>query len=90
MTETVERTDGPAIGRPIRRKEDARLLTGRTNWTDNIQLPGTLHMATLRSSVAHARITRIDTSAAAAAEGVAAVYTGADFPDLVRTGTAGT
>lgn len=82
MTETVERTDGPAIGRPIRRKEDARLLTGRTNWTDNIQLPGTLYMATLRSSVAHARITRIDTSAAAAAEGVVAVYTGADFPEL--------
>ena len=85
MTETVERTDGPAIGRSDRRKEDARLLTGRTNWTDNIQLPGTLHMATLRSSVAHARITRIDTSAAAAAEGVFAVYTGADFPDLLGT-----
>ncbi|MFC6239155.1 xanthine dehydrogenase family protein molybdopterin-binding subunit [Longivirga aurantiaca] len=85
MTETVERTDGPAIGRSDRRKEDARLLTGRTNWTDNIQLPGTLHMATLRSSVAHARITRIDTSAATAAEGVFAVYTGADFPDLLGT-----
>ena len=85
MTETVERTDGAAIGRSDRRKEDARLLTGRTNWTDNIQLPGTLHMATLRSSVAHARITRIDTSAAAAAEGVFAVYTGADFPDLLGT-----
>jgi carbon-monoxide dehydrogenase large subunit len=85
MTETVERLDGPAIGRSDRRKEDGRLLTGRTNWTDNIQLPGTLHMATLRSSVAHARITRIDTSAAAAAEGVFAVYTGADFPDLLGT-----
>ncbi len=85
MTSTVERTDGAAIGRSDRRKEDGRLLTGRTNWTDNIQLPGTLHMATLRSSVAHARITRIDTSAAAAAEGVFAVYTGADFPDLLGT-----
>ncbi len=85
MTETVERTDGAAIGRSDRRKEDGRLLTGRTNWTDNIQLPGTLHMATLRSSVAHARITRIDTSAAQAAEGVFAVYTGADFPDLLGT-----
>ncbi|MGE0819570.1 MAG: xanthine dehydrogenase family protein molybdopterin-binding subunit [Candidatus Nanopelagicales bacterium] len=85
MTETVERLDGPAIGRSDRRKEDGRLLTGRTNWTDNIQLPGTLYMATLRSSVAHARITRIDTTAAAAAEGVFAVYTGADFPDLLGT-----
>ena len=82
MTETVERLDGPAIGRPIRRKEDERLLFGRTNWTDNIQLPGTLHMATVRSPVAHARITRIDTSAALAAEGVLHVYTGADFPGL--------
>ena len=44
MTETVMRTDGAAIGRADRRKEDARLLTGRTNWTDNIQLPGTLLM----------------------------------------------
>ena len=72
MTETVMRTDGAAIGRADRRKEDARLLTGRTNWTDNIQLPGTLHMATLRSPMAHARILRIDTSAALALEGVAA------------------
>ena len=82
MTETVERTDGPAIGRPIRRKEDARLLTGRTNWTDNIQLPGTLHMSLLRCPMAHAKIVNIDTSAALAAEGVVAVYTGKDFPEL--------
>ena len=64
MTETVMRTDGAAIGRADRRKEDARLLTGRTNWTDNIQLPGTLHMACLRSSMAHAKILGIDASAA--------------------------
>ncbi|MFN8158775.1 MAG: molybdopterin cofactor-binding domain-containing protein [Candidatus Nanopelagicales bacterium] len=83
MTATEERVEGGAIGRPVRRKEDARLLTGKTNWTDNIQLPGTLHMATVRSPVAHARITNIDTSAAQAAEGVVHVYTGADFPDLV-------
>ena len=82
MTATEERVEGGAMGRPIRRKEDARLLTGKTNWTDNIQLPGTLHMATVRSPVAHARITNIDTTAALAAEGVVHVYTGADFPDL--------
>ena len=52
MTETVE-TSTP-LGRPIKRKEDAKLLHGRTNWTDNIQLPGTLHMAILRSPFAHA------------------------------------
>ena len=83
MTATEQFT-GAAIGRPIRRKEDERLLHGRTNWTDNIQLPGALHMATVRSPMAHAKIT-VNTDAAKAAEGVVHVYTGADFPDLVGT-----
>ena len=42
---------------PATRKEDARLITGRTRWTDNIILPGMLHLAVVRSPVAHARIT---------------------------------
>ena len=79
MTSTVEASPAD-IGQPRRRKEDARLLMGETEWTDNIQLPGTLHMAFLRSSIAHAKILRIDTSAAKLAEGVVHVYTGADFP----------
>ncbi|MSV73490.1 MAG: xanthine dehydrogenase family protein molybdopterin-binding subunit, partial [Actinobacteria bacterium] len=83
MTATIETTG--AVGRPIRRKEDERLLHGRTNWTDNIQLPGTLHMATLRSPMAHAKIAKIDITAALASEGVVHVYTGADFPDLPGT-----
>ena len=47
---------GPAreIGKARRRKEDARLITGRTRWTDNIVLPGMLHLAILRSPFAHA------------------------------------
>ena len=58
-------TDTPtALGRPIKRKEDAKLLHGQTNWTDNIQLPGTVHMAILRSPYAHAKITKLDVSAA--------------------------
>ncbi len=81
MTEVSDRTE-KAIGRPLRRKEDARLLTGRTQWTDSIQLPGALHMAFVRSPMAHATIASIDTSAAEAADGVIAVYTGADFPEL--------
>ena len=56
-------TMGPEIGKARRRKEDARLITGRTRWTDNLTLPGMLHLAVLRSPVAHARITSIDTSA---------------------------
>jgi carbon-monoxide dehydrogenase large subunit len=69
------------IGRDRRRKEDQRLITGRTRWTDNISVPGMLHLAMVRSPFAHARITNIDTSAAKAATNVVAVITGADIAD---------
>ncbi|HET7762972.1 MAG TPA: xanthine dehydrogenase family protein molybdopterin-binding subunit [Phycicoccus sp.] len=69
------------VGAARRRKEDQRLITGRTRWTDNIQLPGMLHLAMVRSPFAHARITAIDTSAAAAADGVVGVFTGKDLAD---------
>ncbi|MEJ7756306.1 MAG: 2Fe-2S iron-sulfur cluster-binding protein [Nocardioidaceae bacterium] len=49
------------IGSPRRRKEDQRLITGRTRCTDNIVLPGMLHLAMVRSPFAHATITTIDT-----------------------------
>ena len=76
-------TDTPtALGRPIRRKEDARLLHGQTNWTDNIQLPGTLHMAILRSPMAHARITKLDVSGALKMSNVVAAYGAAELGDL--------
>ncbi|MFC4854296.1 xanthine dehydrogenase family protein molybdopterin-binding subunit [Actinophytocola glycyrrhizae] len=77
MTATIE----PEVGRSRRRKEDARLITGRTRWTDNLTLPGLLHMAALRSPMAHARITNIDTSLARELPGVIGVFTGADFAD---------
>lgn len=54
----------PEVGRARVRKEDARLVTGRTNWTDNITVPGLLHIAILRSPMAHARIERIDVTPA--------------------------
>ncbi|MFF4990601.1 xanthine dehydrogenase family protein molybdopterin-binding subunit [Streptosporangium saharense] len=69
------------VGRARRRKEDARLVTGRTTWTDNIQLPGMLYVAFLRSPMAHARITRVDTSAARARPGVVAALSGRDLAD---------
>ena len=62
----------------IRRREDPRLITGRATYTDDVVLPGMAHAAILRSPHAHAKITSIDTSAAAAMDGVVAVYTGAD------------
>ena len=70
------------IGRERRRKEDQRLITGRTRWTDNITLPGMLHLAMVRSPFAHARINGIDTSEATAAPNVIAVMTGHDIADI--------
>lgn len=67
------------LGQALPRKEDARLITGRTQWTSSIQLPGTQFVAFLRSPEAHARITRIDISEAKRQPGVVAVLTGADL-----------
>jgi carbon-monoxide dehydrogenase large subunit len=80
VTATEERVE-PSIGQPLRRKEDARLVTGRTRWTDSVTLPGLLHVAVLRSPMAHARITRVDVSGALGKPGVVAAYTGADLAD---------
>jgi carbon-monoxide dehydrogenase large subunit len=66
------------IGKPVRRVEDRHLVTGRTEFIDNLTLPGMLHCAILRSPYAHARITKIDTSAAERLPGVHAVVTGED------------
>jgi carbon-monoxide dehydrogenase large subunit len=71
--------DDRELGRGRRRKEDAKLLTGQTTWTDNIALPGLLHMAVLRSPMAHARIVSVDVSAALELPGVIAAYSGADL-----------
>jgi carbon-monoxide dehydrogenase large subunit len=64
------------LGKSVKRKEDARFVVGRGNYVDDIVLPRMLHMAVLRSPLAHARINSIDTSAAAALPGVIAVVTG--------------
>lgn len=70
------------VGQRIKRVEDPRLITGTARYLDDIQLPGMLHAAVLRSSYAHARIKGINTEAAANAPGVVAVFTGKDFADL--------
>ena len=64
------------IGHSVKRVEDARLIEGQGNFLDDIALPGMLHMALVRSPVAHARINGIDTEAASAVDGVLAVVTG--------------
>jgi aerobic carbon-monoxide dehydrogenase large subunit len=63
------------------RKEDAHLVTGQTSWTDNLQLTGMLHVALVRSPVAHAKVASIDVSASLAQPGVVAAYTGADLAE---------
>ncbi len=67
------------IGASVRRKEDHRFLSGRGNYTDDINRPGQLYAVIQRADRPHARILGIDTAAAAAAPGVVAVYTGADM-----------
>jgi carbon-monoxide dehydrogenase large subunit len=67
------------IGQALRRVEDERYLTGRAVYLDDLTLPGCLHMAVWRSPVAHARIVRVDASAAAARPGIRAVLTPADM-----------
>jgi aerobic carbon-monoxide dehydrogenase large subunit len=79
VTAQAEETPVAELGRARLRKEDQRLITGQTNWTDNIRLPGMLHVAFLRSPYAHARITSVDVSAALGQPGVIAAYAGADF-----------
>jgi aerobic carbon-monoxide dehydrogenase large subunit len=63
----------------LRRKEDPRLIRGQGHFVDDVQLPGMLHGAVLRSPLAHARIVSIDTSAALQHPKVHAVITGADL-----------
>ena len=66
------------IGHPVRRKEDARLLTGRGRYSDDFTLPEQTYGAVVRSPHAHARILAVDAKAASAMAGVLAVLTGAD------------
>jgi carbon-monoxide dehydrogenase large subunit len=67
------------IGASVRRKEDLRFLSGRGQYTDDINRPGQTHAHILRSPHAHAAIKAIDTAAARAMPGVIAIFTGADL-----------
>jgi aerobic carbon-monoxide dehydrogenase large subunit len=67
------------IGRPMRRLEDARLVTGQGCFSDDFNLPGQSYAYVVRSPDAHARIVSIDTAEAAARPGVLAILTGADY-----------
>ena len=74
------------FGERIKRNEDPRLLTGQALFVDDVNLPGMLHVAFLRSPFAHARLTGFDASPARQRAGVVAVYAAADLGDYWRTG----
>ena len=78
-------TPGSILGHAVRRREDPRLVTGTGHYVDDMQPEGCLHIAFVRSTLAHARIRSLDVEAAAAAPGVVAVLSGADLglPDRV-------
>lgn len=75
----TDQITGREVGRSRPRKEDARLVTGQTTWTDNISVTGLLHLAVLRSPMAHARIDRVDVSPALRQPGVIAAFSGRDL-----------
>ena len=74
------------FGQPIKRNEDPRLLTGRALFTDDVQLAGMLHVAFLRSDLAHARIRSVELGGARERRGVVAVYTAGDLGEFWQPG----
>ena len=85
---TDEHATGPFLharwfGTPVKRREDPKLLTGTAAFIDDIALPGTLHMAMVRSPHAHARILGYDTSAALALPGVVTAVTGEEAESFI-------
>src|SRR5690348_10962938 len=73
---SLPQSNESVLGAPVLRREDARFLTGRGRYTDDITLPGTTHAAFVRSPHAHARVLSIDTTRAEQLPGVHAVFTG--------------
>jgi len=79
-------TPGSILGHAVRRREDPRLITGAGRYVDDIQQARCLHLAFVRSTLAHASIRSVDSAAAAAAPGVVAVFTAADLRLPARVG----
>ena len=82
METTVTKKIEPLVGKPIRRREDPRLITGTATYVEDIELPGMHYASVLRSPYPAARIEGIDTQAAEQHPGVVAVFTGKDIAHL--------
>jgi carbon-monoxide dehydrogenase large subunit len=78
------------VGERVKRREDPRLIQGRGTYVDDIKVTGMRHLAFKRSDIAHGRIRSIDTAAAAAMDGVEAVFTGADIAKILAPMPIGT
>ena len=82
IQDTANTRSAYAIGQPVTRKEDAKLLRGQGRYTDDVNLPNQAYAYILRSTIAHGRIKSINTDAAKTMPGVLAIYTGADVTAL--------
>lgn len=78
--EAAEEETVQLVGRPLKRKEDPRILSGRSRYVDDIKLANQLHSAVLRSVYSHARIKSIDVSSALNSPGVRLILTFKDLP----------
>jgi aerobic carbon-monoxide dehydrogenase large subunit len=78
----VESPPTRVLGTRLLRREDPALLTGEARFTDDLVIPGALHLGVVRSPFAHARITHVDVSGAVGRPGVVAAYSGADLQEL--------
>ena len=74
----------PAVGRSVRRLEDARRVRGEGNYVDDVHVPGMLHATVVRSPVAHARIRALDASAARSMPGVEAILGAGELGESLR------
>ena len=74
----------PAIGRPVRRLEDARRVRGEATYVDDVHVPGMLHATVVRSPQAHARVRRLDATAARSVPGVEAIFGADELGEALR------
>jgi len=82
VTESAPTRQNTVLGTRLLRREDPALLTGEAKFTNDLAIPGALHLAVLRSPYAHATIDVVDVSAALALPGVVAAYSGSDLASL--------
>ena len=79
MSAPVEVEVGRAIGIPVERKEDRKLLMGQAQWVDNMRVPGMVYLGVVRSPYAHARLKKVNVAPALAHADVVAAWTGAEL-----------